>query len=149
MDQIITLLGVKLAKQGVSFLYCGSTEECDRCKLYHVCHENLESERIYRVVEVRESHHDCPVHEGGVSVVVVDESPIKILLDSRKAIEGSVISYSTVECDHYDYCDLKELCIPVGLLDGDRCRVQHIDAEVSEECKKGLKFVVAEVMRIK
>ncbi|MFQ6051784.1 MAG: UPF0179 family protein [Candidatus Hydrothermarchaeota archaeon] len=149
MTQIITLLGTKLAKPGISFLYCGFTEECERCKLFHVCHENLEPGRIYKVVEVRESHHNCPVHEGGVLVVAVEESPIKILLDSRKAIEGSVISYSTMECDYSDYCDLKELCIPVGLLDGDRCRVLHIDAEVTEECKKGLKFVVAEVMRVR
>jgi len=108
----ITMVGVKAAKEGVEFVYMGMAEECKGCKLLNVC-SNLEGKRAYKVVKTRDAVHDCPVHEEGVRAVEVEVVPFKAAIQARTIMEGSLIVYAPVDCDHIG-CPNHKTCRPMG-----------------------------------
>jgi len=116
-EVVITLVGEKLAKPGVEFIYYGPAEPCKSCRLARVCVGNLEPGRRYKIVKVRNIEHSCPLHEGKVRVVEVVEPAVEILMDPRMAIVGSKISLKFVECSDPENIDLAR---PEGLFEGRR-----------------------------
>jgi len=137
----ITLVGEKLAKPGVEFIYYGPAEPCKTCRLARVCVGNLEPGRRYKVVRVRNIEHSCPIHEGKVRVVEVVEPAIEIAVDPRLAIVGSKIKLKLGGCDDPDK---ESLFYPEGLFDGDTVKVLEVVGEV--ECN-GTTFKVVKVKR--
>ena len=89
---LVTVVGESQCKKGFEFVFSGPLAECRECKVKNVCF-HLEPNRLYRVIEVRDVHHDCKVHEEGVRVVEVEKLPTKTALPSKSAIEGSMITY--------------------------------------------------------
>jgi len=138
---IITLVGEKLAKPGVEFIFYGPAEPCKTCKLAGVCVGNLEKGRRYKIVKVRNIEHPCPLHEGKARVVVVEEPSIEIAIDPRLAVKGSVIKLKFEECPDPEKVDLFR---PEGLFEGDNVRIEEIVGDV--ECG-GRKFVLVRVVR--
>ena len=111
-DFAITIVGSKMAKKGLRFTFLGPTKGCMDCKLFRVCMTNLEPNRLYEITEVREVEHKCPIHEGGVKTVVVIEPPQPLVVKSRFAIEGviltmqpPVVDCSNQNCTHWDQCN--------------------------------------------
>ena len=94
--------------------------------------------RIYRVVRVRPRRIECPVHEGGAVVVEVVLDEVEALVDSRKAVEGAVIAFSPLYCGNEE-CLYRDLCQPLGLFEGDRCKVVRVGEKV--ECPRGYPLV--------
>lgn len=104
---LVTLIGVKLAKENNEFVYLGPQNECRNCKLKNVCF-NLKKGRAYKITKVRDKRHSCSVHEGNVAVVEVKELPIITTID-KKISEGSVTTIEEKECDNIG-CKNYKLC---------------------------------------
>lgn len=143
---MITLIGTNLAQKGLEFVHCGGASPCQRCRFKNTCIDTLEDGRIYLITEVKDTQHPCPIHEGGkVKVVVVEKSPIKALIDSKIAFEGSNILFNPIECDNG--CLDQELCAPEGLYEGDRCKIIKNLGKSQFKCSDGtdLNLVLLEV----
>jgi uncharacterized protein (UPF0179 family) len=144
---MITLIGTNLAQKGLEFVHCGGAPSCVKCRFKNTCIDTLEEGRIYQITEVKDTQHPCPLHEGGkVKVVVVEKSPIKVLIDSKIAFEGSNILFNPVECDNG--CIEKDLFKPEGLFEGDRCKIVKNLGKSQMKCSDGmdLSLVLLEVV---
>jgi uncharacterized protein (UPF0179 family) len=145
MSAILTLVGTKQAKIGLIFLHCGAVENCKECKLLKVC-QKLEPGRVYEVVKSRGILHQCAVHEDGVTLVEVKEASILAALDSRSCIPGASIVYAPKKCGHID-CERMEECSPLGLHEGDRCKVEEIVGKMASKCPIGEQLTICRLRR--
>jgi len=135
LRRIITMIGVKQATVGLTFIYHGPCPACEGCEYRKVCVENLEPGRVYRIVGLRERVFPCRVHEGGVRVVEVVEADVEAALPSKVAIEGATITFQPRECGQVD-CEHYNLCFPVGLFRGDHCAILKVGERI--RCREGL-----------
>lgn len=136
MSRIVTLCGVKQAKPGLTFIAYEPSEACLECRLYKVCVGKLEPSRLYRVVEAKNRVFPCPLHEGGVKLVVVEESPVEAAMEDRLIVEGATTVFKPVGCRVK--CPNRSLCIPEGLKEGDRCFILKVGDRL--ECLGGLRL---------
>ena len=88
---LVTVVGESQCKKGFEFVFGGPLAECRECKVKNVCF-HLEQNRWYRVTGIRDVHHDCRVHEGGVRVVEVERVPTRAAIPNAQAVEGSIIT---------------------------------------------------------
>ena len=130
---LVTVVGERQCKKGFEFVFGGPLAECRECKVKNVCF-HLEPNRLYRVTEVREVHHDCKVHEEGVRVVEVEKLPTKGALQAKAAVEGSMITFEETDCDAIG-CPNYRLCRPAGAVEGMRLRIASVKEEI--ECPRG------------
>jgi uncharacterized protein (UPF0179 family) len=130
----VTLIGVDLAKPGLEFVYEGEAEECSPCKVKKACN-NLHKGRKYRIVTVRQTRHECPVHMNGAVTVEVAEAPVTALIGSEGAITNSRIKFefscNRAECRSYD------LCHPDGIVEGEKYVVAEVLGNAPDICEKG------------
>lgn len=134
---MITLIGTKLAIKGMEFMHCGGASACGKCRFKNTCIDTLEEGRLYRITEVKNTEHPCPIHEGGkVKVVVVEKSRIKALIDTKIAFEGSNRIYNPVKCN--SQCEEMYLCNPKGVYPNDRCKIVKNLGKSQVKCSKGL-----------
>ena len=132
----ITLIGSRLAKEGVKFTFMGETAECAKCNLKSTC-MNLEKGRIYEITNVRNTTlRDCAIHDGGVITVDVIPAPVITSMDSRKAVEGANVRYESQSCDEIE-CDMYDLCHPKGVKKGDKCTIVQVIGNMDNECALG------------
>lgn len=131
-NTMITLVPEGFAKIGRRFLQMEPSDSCLECRFRAVCADKLRPGRIYQVVEILGKKLDCPIH-GSVVTVRVEPAPIEALIDSRSALRGSIITYRAPSCD--EPCELIELCKPIGLRNGDKCRILEVLDKIS--CGKG------------
>ena len=139
----VTLIGEKQAKEGRMFLFVGPLTECRDCKLKTVCF-NLEEGRTYIITSVRNVHHDCRVHEGGVRVVEVEKAPIRTAVPPRNALEGTTLNWEdksclNVGCHHY------HLCGPKGMKPGEKYRVVKVIGYIECPDSQQLKEVMLDI----
>ncbi len=59
---------------------------------------------------MREKHHDCNIHEGGVRVVELKKAPVETTLDTKHAIDGSTASIEEVMCQNMG-CENYRICV--------------------------------------
>ena len=130
---LVTVVGERQCRKGFEFVFSGPIAECRECKVKNVCF-HLEPNRRYRVIEVREVHHDCKVHEEGVRVVEVEKLPTRTALYAKSAVEGSMINFEETDCDMIG-CPNYRLCKAVGAAEGMRFRITSVEEEI--ECPKG------------
>ena len=95
---LVTLIGEKLAKKDIEFIYIGPNNECRNCKLKTVCF-NLKVGRKYKITNIRDKEHNCNVHEGTANVVEVQELPIITSVD-KKYSEGDKTKIEKDECNN-------------------------------------------------
>jgi uncharacterized protein (UPF0179 family) len=134
---MITLIGKSLADKGLRFMHYGAASQCDQCRFKATCIDTLEGGRVYRIREVKDTEHPCPIHEGEkVKVVDVEGALIKSLIDSKRAFEGSKIVFIPPECE--EDCSMHELCFPEGIYLEDKCKIVKKIGRPSEKCPKGL-----------
>jgi uncharacterized protein (UPF0179 family) len=138
----VTLIGTVLARQGVEFVYEGEAAACETCKVKKACH-NLQKGRRYRIVTVRTTHHDCPVHVNGATAVEVMEAPITALISADRAITNSKIRFE-ISCSKTD-CRSYELCHPDGILDGEKYVVADVLGNAPDICEKGRALKLVEL----
>lgn len=136
---MITLIGKNLAKEGQEFVFLGPAEDCEKCRFKSSCVGNLELNRKYVVVDIKDNEQKCPVHaEGTVIPVEVELAHIDVLTSSKNIFEGSIFTYNAPDCD--ETCEFHDLCFPDGLFENDKCIVIDSQTKHKEECKKGLRL---------
>jgi len=138
----VTLVGTVLAKTGVEFIYEGEAPECDTCKVKKACN-NLQKGRKYRIVTVRTTHHECPVHLNGATAVEVMEAPISALISPEMAIVNSKIKIE-LSCNKAD-CRSFSLCRPDGVVDGEKYVVTEVLGNAPDICEKGRALKLVEI----
>ncbi len=127
---MITLISSAIAKRGYTFIHEGETpKECKKCRLKLTCIDNLERGRRYTIAQVKKIHHPCLLG-GTVTVVEVSEPEIVLFLDSRLVFEGMSVIYQP-DCEG---CEFAEMCMPVGLREGDKIQISEILGNAP--CKK-------------
>lgn len=121
----VTLIGTRLAEEGVEFVYHGEAAACEGCPYRDQC-LNLKVGRRYRVTDVRDnaSTLECGVHETGVTAVEVEPAPIRANVPATNAYAGSK---ATLEgpCPHTD-CPSHEYCEPAGAEMGEAYRIENV-----------------------
>ena len=133
---MITLIGKDLAKKGQEFVFLGPAPECEDCRFKSSCIGNLELNRKYVVINVKDNEQKCPIHAEGIVIPVeVDRAKIYVLTASKNNFEGSTFTYNAPDCD--EKCDFHDLCFPDGLAENDKCIVLANDGKHKENCKKG------------
>lgn len=135
---LVTVVGEQQCRLGFEFVFGGPLGECRECKVKNVCF-HLEQNRRYRVIDVRDVHHECKIHEGGVRVVEVEKVPTRAAIPKRSAVEGAMVAFEESECDFLG-CPNFRLCRPWGAIEGMRFRIASVDEEV--ECPKGSKLML-------
>ncbi|MCU0852693.1 MAG: UPF0179 family protein [Thermoplasmata archaeon] len=130
---LITVVGEQQCRKGMEFVFGGPIADCRECKVKTICF-HLEQSRRYRVVEVRDVHHECKIHEGGVRVVEVEKLPTEAAIRKEVAVEGSMITYEETSCNRIGCVNFK-LCRPLGASEGMRLRVASAKEDI--ECPKG------------
>ena len=113
MMTTVTLIGTRLAAEGVEFVYNGEATACEGCPYREQC-LNLREGHKYRVTAVREnaSTLECGVHDTGVTAVEVEPAPIRANVPATDAYAGSKASLAG-PCPHTD-CPSHEYCEPAG-----------------------------------
>src|SRR4030067_1173246 len=95
---LVTVVGESQCKKGFEFVFGGPLADCRDCKVRNVCF-HLEQNKWYKVTEIRDVHHECRIHEGGVRVVEVEKIPIQAAVPTRIAVEGSMMTFEETDCD--------------------------------------------------
>jgi len=145
-DTIITLIGTRLAKVGNEFIFKGAAKECEPCKFNKTC-LSLNQGSKYRIVNLRNSARlECFVHDSGVCAVEVIEAPIKMAIESRKAIKGSKIAYEQLNCNNPG-CDNFVMCRPSGIKAGEKLNIIDVEDDLEEPCNKNYQLKVVEIKR--
>ncbi len=130
----ITLVGEKQAKEGNEFIYNGPLAECRDCKLKQVCF-NLEPGKRYIITKVRDApKHECRIHDGCARVVEVERSQVKIVVNSKNAIEGAMFSFEPKPCMNLG-CEFYITCNPQGVKKEDKFKVAKIIRDI--KCPDG------------
>ncbi|OGS56406.1 MAG: hypothetical protein A3K60_08275 [Euryarchaeota archaeon RBG_19FT_COMBO_56_21] len=131
---MVTVVGESQCKKGFEFVFGGPLADCRDCKVRNVCF-HLEQNKWYKVTEIRDVHHECRIHEGGVRVVEVEKIPIQAAVPTRIAVEGSMMTFEETDCDVVG-CAHYRLCKPFGPGESVRYQISKVlDTEV--ECSKG------------
>ena len=145
-DTIITLIGTRLAKIGNEFVFRSAAKECQPCKFNKTC-LSLNPGSRYKIVKIRNpAKLECSVHDSGVFAVEVIEAPIRMAVESRKAIKGSKIVFEVPPCSYQD-CENYTLCRPSGLRTGDKFSIVEVIDDIIEPCRKGYSMKIVEVKR--
>ncbi len=139
-DTKITLIGSRLAREGLEFIFKGEMPECKKCRLKNTC-LNLEPGRRYKVVRIKSQDiHECFLHDsGGVLAVDVSRAPITTSVESRKAVQGGAkIMYEPAKCGKRE-CAEYETCHPEGLIKGgDKCKIVEVLESLDSKCEAGI-----------
>ena len=138
----VTLIGTTYARQGVEFIYEGEVAACEGCKVKKACH-NLVKGRKYRIVTIRTTHHECPVHLNGANAVEVMEAPSSALISAEMAIINSKIKFE-VSCTKAD-CKSFDLCHPDGIIEGEKYIVTDVLGNAPDLCEKGRTLKLVEL----
>jgi len=109
---LVTLIGEKLAKKDIEFIYIGPNNECRNCKLKTVCF-NLKPGRKYKITNIRDKRHNCNVHEGTAAVVEVQDLPITTAIDSKLS-KGSTTKIENKECKSIGCANYELCCIALN-----------------------------------
>lgn len=144
---VITVVGLRQAKRGFSFLNEGTLKECENCELFKVCRANLEIGRVYVVTEVREKVFPCKVHEESVRVVEVVEPNIETNIENRLAFPCGIITFQLPTCNETG-CSNYGKCVPQGLKTGDKCRILEVKEQSSVACPLNRRLVSAILQRV-
>ncbi|HVN73499.1 MAG TPA: UPF0179 family protein [Methanoregula sp.] len=138
----VTLVGTVLARQGTEFVYEGEAAECDNCKVKKACN-NLQKGRRYRIITVRTTHHECPVHLNGATAVEVMDAPVTMLINADMAIVNSKIKVE-LSCNRGE-CRSFALCRPEGIVEGEKYIVTDVLGNAPEICDKGRVLKLVEI----
>jgi uncharacterized protein (UPF0179 family) len=140
---VVTLVGETQAKVGTAFVFRGPLSECRDCKRKTVCF-NLEEGTLYEIIGVRDKHHDCNIHEGGVRVVELKKAPIETTVDSKHAIEGSMVNVEKDECLHRG-CENFRACFVALPKSNKKYKISKVKGDITCPDKRSLKMVILEI----
>ena len=133
----ITIVGLRQAKKGFTFLHSTTPEECKSCELLKTCMESLETGRVYTVTKVRNKTFPCRVHEEGVRVVEVEEPNLNVAIEQRLSFPLATITFHPQNCGNL-CCENSKFCAPCGLVEGDKCKILEVKEQLECPLKRPL-----------
>lgn len=139
---IVTLVGEKQAKVGNKIIYRGPLSDCRDCKRKTVCF-NLDENALYEITALRDKHHECNIHEGGVRVVEMRKAPVESTIDAKLAIEGSMVNMDKDNCLNIG-CRYYVKCYPIQFSNRKKYKVIKVLREIRCPETNSLKMVVLE-----
>ena len=139
--EVLTLVTEAQAKPGIVFRV-KITPKCFLCPLYSLCVSKLKEGVKYKVKNVRNHIHFCKVIGEKMYVALVEEMPITVSLEAKKAVEGIVTSYTTIKCTIRE-CKYSRYCTSVPIENNTKIRVLKVKEKVS--CPRSLSLQLAEV----
>jgi uncharacterized protein (UPF0179 family) len=115
----LTFVGQSYAKIGFRFYYTGPNALCPKnCQLYATCHENLDPNKVYQVIEIMKRTLECPkdLHSEKLVLVKVKIPELEVTIPTKEIFEGSIVKYTAINCEledcpNYQYCTPSELMI--------------------------------------
>lgn len=121
----LTLIGMRLAREGTEFVYHGEADACEGCPYRGQC-LTLTKGRKYRVTSVRENAQtlECGVHDTGVNAVEVEPAAMRANVPSKGVYAGSKASPAG-GCPHTE-CPSHEFCVPDGVDPDGEYRVNEV-----------------------
>lgn len=123
----VTLIGTRLAEEGVEFVYQGESPVCEGCPYREQCLNLTEGVR-YRVTNVRKSGTlECAVHDTGVTAVDVEPSPVRANVASTSAYAGSTTQLEG-PCPHTE-CPSHPYCEPMGANFDDSYKISEVNGD--------------------
>ena len=124
----VTLIGDRLATEGVEFVYNGESAACADCPYRKQC-LNLTEGRRYRVTDIRTdaSTLDCAVHDTGVTAVEVEPAAVTANVPSTDAFAGNRASLAG-SCPHTQ-CPSHEYCEPAGASFDESYRIDEVKGD--------------------
>ncbi|MFA7150010.1 MAG: UPF0179 family protein, partial [Candidatus Methanomethylophilaceae archaeon] len=81
------------------------------------------------VTNLRDTHHDCEMHESGVRVVEVEKKPALVTVPKKLAIDGSMITFESRKCSELR-CEYWQQCHPLGIKDGEKLPVVEVEEDI-------------------
>lgn len=102
----------------------------------------MEPGSLYEVVALRDTVHECPIHEGSVRVVEVERKPTLAAVPRKYAIDGSTVTFESRRCDNIG-CENYLYCVPIGIKNGSRLRITDIIGDI--ECSSGENIVLVKL----
>ncbi len=142
----ITIIGKQQAKPGYIFLFNKSLTLCFKCKYYKVCMEGLEAGRIYIVKKVlKKNIEECKVHFDGGKLVEVEEASIEANINAKEAIPEATTVFHSINCKNIS-CRNYDKCAPLGLWNGDRCKIIEVIDKTT--CPLGFPLVFVRLQRL-
>ncbi|MEM3516199.1 MAG: UPF0179 family protein [Candidatus Bathyarchaeia archaeon] len=142
----ITIIGKHQARLGYSFLFNKPLTLCLKCKYYKVCMEGLESGRIYVIKKVlKKAIDECKIHFNGGKLIEVEEAKIEANINSKEAILEAIMEFHPIECKNI-LCKNYSKCSPLGLRNGDKCKVVKVLDKVT--CPLGFPLVFVHLQRL-
>jgi len=120
-----TIIGKNQAKVGYAFLFNKPSSLCIKCKYYKPCMEKLESGRVYVVEKVLNKVFECKLHFEGGKLVEVNEADIEANIEAKLAILGAIIDFHAIKCTSI-LCENYSKCAPLGLRNGDKCKIVEV-----------------------
>ena len=139
---MLTVVGTSLAKKGTEIIFLGPLSECKICKVKNICF-HLDKGSHYKIVGVRDVKHECSVHEDGVKVVEIEKLPFDVIMDKKKVIEGSTVTFGTASCIERG-CEHYLSCYPPGLDAKRKLKIIKVHEDVECAAGKGLVKVTIE-----
>ncbi len=125
---MLTVIGKRLAKENLTFTFIGPLSDCKECKVKNICF-HLERGRRYKILDVRDVLHECPVHEEGVVVIEVEEVFQDAVIPKKQAMEGSTVTIELPKCGERG-CINYQLCFPTGVDSGQKKNVARVGDKV-------------------
>jgi len=138
--QVLTLVTPTQAKKGAIFSV-RILPKCKKCSFYKVCVGKLREGIRYKVMEVRNVKHRCPVINDLMYVAVVEEMPAMVAVEKRKAVDGLSFRYEKIKCDKYS-CPYYKYCVDVPVKDREKIVIKKILKSIP--CSRRLQLVLVE-----
>jgi len=138
---LITLIGEKLAVEGLEFTYVGANSDCKKCKLKTVCF-HLKPGRDYTITNIRDKKHTCNVHEGNAVIVEVNELPF-IAAAAEEVSEGTKTVVERKKCKNIG-CSFFEICTNRALQDKKTYTIKKTFGKI--DCPLGYDLYKVELM---
>ncbi|MBS7655289.1 UPF0179 family protein [Candidatus Bathyarchaeota archaeon] len=136
----ITIVGKNQAKVGYAFLFNKPSSICIKCKYYKPCMGGLEAGRVYIVKKVLNKVFECKLHFEEGNLVEVDEADIEANIDAKLAILEAIIDFHAIKCRNVS-CENYFKCAPLGLRNGDKCKIVEVYEKVTCPLGAPLSFV--------
>ena len=143
--ETITAVGFKQSTIGFQFLHVKPLTECENCRLYKVCMTNLETDRVYEIIEVREKNFPCDIHDEGVRIVKVVEADREAAINPKFVFPQALITLTTQECLNLS-CPHYTTCVPQGLKNGDKVKILEVKDAIN--CPEGRSLVEVILRRL-
>jgi len=88
---------------------------CKTCKYSKICFNGKKMGHFYKVIEIRKTKSPvyCKLIEGPAYLAVVEESTVRLSVNTPSAVEGVSILYKRIKCSEYQ-CPYIKYCVSNG-----------------------------------